>query len=322
MKPDSRITRKLIQAAAFGFTNSRLSNFASGSLYTGKWKQFCAPGLNCHSCPAATFACPIGALQAVLADRRFSMSFYVTGLLLAFGVLLGRAVCGFLCPFGLFQELIHKRFRRKAGKSGTDDSPSGGSVTEKDPARRRPLPRLPRFLTYIKYAVLIVFVFYLPLFATVQGIGVTAFCKYLCPAGTLEAGIPEVLAVPQIRNAVGILFSWKVFVLFAVIVLSHFFYRFFCRVLCPLGAVYGILNKVSLYRLRVDPSRCVACGSCAEACRMGVDPVRFPDSAECIRCGECAHACPSGAIRLGFFLRGKTKPEKNTSSSEQTATRA
>ena len=98
------LKRKLIQIAAFGFTNAHIPNFLSGKLYTGKWKEFCAPGLNCYSCPAAAFACPIGALQAVTGSRKSPISFYVFGLLLAFGVIFGRAVCGFLCPFGLLQE--------------------------------------------------------------------------------------------------------------------------------------------------------------------------------------------------------------------------
>ena len=102
------LKRKLIQIAAFGFTNSHIPNFMAGRLYTGKWKEFCVPGLNCYSCPAAAFAWPIGALQAVTGSRKSPISFYVFGLLLAFGVIFGRAVCGFLCPFGLLQELLAK----------------------------------------------------------------------------------------------------------------------------------------------------------------------------------------------------------------------
>ena len=83
------LKRKLIQIAAFGFTNAHIPNFLSGKLYTGKWKEFCVPGLNCYSCPAATFACPIGALQAVTGSRKSPISFYVFGLLLAFGVIFG-----------------------------------------------------------------------------------------------------------------------------------------------------------------------------------------------------------------------------------------
>ncbi|MDE7140495.1 MAG: iron-sulfur protein [Treponemataceae bacterium] len=87
------VRRKIIQIAAFGFCNPHVRNFAGGKLYSGSWKNFCAPGLNCYSCPAATLSCPIGALQAVSGSIKFDFSFYVVGILLAFGVVLGRVVC-------------------------------------------------------------------------------------------------------------------------------------------------------------------------------------------------------------------------------------
>jgi ferredoxin len=267
------LKRKLIQIAAFGFTNAHIPNFLSGKLYTGKWKEFCAPGLNCYSCPAAAFACPIGALQAVTGSRKSPISFYVFGLLLAFGVIFGRAVCGFLCPFGLLQELLAKV----------------------------PLPKkkLPAFMRYIKYLILIVFVLILPLVLTVGPAGVPAFCKYICPVGTLEGGIPALLTQPSIRSMLGPLFSWKIGILIAVIFLCMFVHRFFCKVLCPLGAIYGLLNKVSIVRLRVDHGKCIHCRACERTCKMDVYPVMHPDSAECIRCGECAQICPKGAITVG-----------------------
>ena len=76
MKLTNEVKRKAIQIAAFGFSNAHVGNFAGGKLYTGKWKQFCNPGLNCYSCPAASLACPIGALQAVSGSMNYSLSFY------------------------------------------------------------------------------------------------------------------------------------------------------------------------------------------------------------------------------------------------------
>lgn len=100
--------RGFAQAFAVLLTNPHLPNLLQGQIYRGKGKTVCVPGLNCYSCPAATGACPIGAVQSVIGSSKFKFSYYVTGTLILLGVLLGRFVCGFLCPFGWFQELIHK----------------------------------------------------------------------------------------------------------------------------------------------------------------------------------------------------------------------
>ena len=83
-------------------TNLHLPNFLRGGLYQGAGKTVCVPGLNCYSCPAASGACPIGAFQAVVGSSKFSFSYYITGFLILLGVLLGRFICGFLCPKQLY----------------------------------------------------------------------------------------------------------------------------------------------------------------------------------------------------------------------------
>ena len=278
------VKRKLIQIAAFGFSNSQISNLTKARLYTGKWKNFCNPGLNCYSCPAATLSCPIGALQAVNGSMKFSFSFYVAGFLLAVGVLCGRWVCGFLCPFGLVQELIGKVPLKKH--------------------------RLPGWMKYIKYLILVWFVLLWPWIDKLQnlfGMGKPTFCEYICPAGLLRGGVPLLVGDENLRQVVGPIFSVKLIILLGVLLGCMLVYRFFCKVMCPLGAIYGLLNKVSLYHLTVDREKCNGCGSCSRVCRMDVDPVRTPDSMECIRCGECREACPQKAIHLGFGMERKQK---------------
>ena len=268
-----RLVRRLFQLAAFLACNPFLANWKGGRLYTGSWKQFCSPGLNCYSCPAAAVSCPIGAMQAVGGSSRFNFSFYVTGFLMALGLVMGRAACAFLCPFGLLQELLHK-------------IPS-------------PKLHLPRLFRFVKYGILLVFVLILPVCDTnVAGSGDPAFCKYICPAGTLEGGIPLIVTHPELHAALGLLFSVKAAILLAVLVMSVFVCRFFCRCLCPLGALYGLMNKISLTRLSVDQARCTHCGACARVCPMELDPVRESQSAECIRCFECAAACPQKAVNV------------------------
>ena len=175
--------RGWIQAGATMLTNLHLPNFFKGSLYQGAGKTVCVPGLNCYSCPAASGACPIGAFQAVVGSSKFRFSYYITGFLILLGVLLGRFICGFLCPFGWFQELLHK-------------------IPTKKLSTKKLKP-----LTYLKYAVLLVMVVLLPAFLVNDvGMGDPFFCKYLCPQGVLEGAIPLSLANSGIRAALGKLF--------------------------------------------------------------------------------------------------------------------
>ena len=271
--------RGFIQAAATLITNIHLPNFAKGSIYQGSGKTVCVPGLNCYSCPAASGACPIGSFQAVVGSSKFNFSYYVTGTLILLGVLLGRFVCGFLCPFGWLQELLHKI-----------------------PGKKLSTKRL-KALTYIKYVVLLFAVVLLPVLVVNDvGMGDPFFCKYVCPQGVLEGAIPLAIANAGIRSALGQLFTWKLVVLIAVVVLSVLFYRPFCKWICPLGAFYALMNKVSLLGIRVDACKCVSCGKCSKVCQMDVDVTRAPNHAECIRCGKCIGACPVDAISYRYGL--------------------
>ena len=271
-----------IQALWAFITNSHVTGFVTGKIYTGKLKNACVPGLNCYSCPGAVGACPIGSLQAVMGSWKFSVSLYVGGFLMLVGALLGRFVCGWLCPFGLVQDLLYKiPFIRKINRFPGD-----------------------KVLRYLKYVILLVFVILMPLFVVdIVGQGAPAFCKYICPSGTLLGGIPLVFKNPGLQAMVGFLFRWKVAILLVTVFLSILIYRPFCKYICPLGATYALFNRASLYRLRVDKDQCVNCGLCAKTCKMGVDPVKTPNSAECIRCGDCARACPKNAICLGVWNR-------------------
>lgn len=279
-KISQSMRQKFIQFAALVFCNLHFENFISGKVYNGSSKNFCSPGLNCYSCPAAVFSCPLGALQTVAGSQNFKFSFYVTGFLFLIGLIFGRAVCGFLCPFGFFQDLLNKIPSRKF--------------------------ILPRPLTYAKYFFLIIFVLTLPAVMTnFAGAGESTFCQYICPAGTLTAGLPLIATHKEFLKVLGELFSLKIFILSLTIIGSIFVSRFFCKVLCPLGAIYGFFNKISFYRLQVNFSECVNCGACEKSCPMSVNPVKNPDSPECILCGKCSEVCPTKSISTGFnFVYG------------------
>jgi hypothetical protein len=116
--------RGWIQAAATLLTNIHIPNLFKGKIYQGSAKTVCVPGLNCYSCPAATGACPIGAFQAVVGSSKFKFSYYITGFFILLGVTFGRFICGFLCPFGWLQDLLHKIPTKKVGSEiPTSESP-------------------------------------------------------------------------------------------------------------------------------------------------------------------------------------------------------
>ena len=281
----SRI-RLWVQAAFAALTNGYFYGFVTGSIYTGPLKKACVPGLNCYSCPGALGSCPIGSLQSALAGREKSFPFYVVGFLLLFGSVFGRTVCGWLCPFGLVQDLLYKiPFMKK----------------------RKNLPGH-RFLTKGKYLVLALFVILLPLLATgIQGQGKPWFCQYICPSGTLFAGIPLVGMTESLRETAGVLFGWKVLVLLAVTLLAVWVFRPFCKYLCPLGAFYSFFNSFAVIRYQVDTQACVRCGKCKEVCKMDIRTWETPNHPECIRCGECVKACAADAIHRTGRAVGSAK---------------
>ena len=278
--------RTAVQFAFAALTNGYAAGFARGTIYKGPTKTICLPGLNCYSCPGALGACPIGAFQAVLADRNHWFAFYVAGFLMLVGACLGRLVCGWLCPFGLLQDLL---YRIPLGK------------------KRKTLP-WDRWLRFLKYGVLIAFVIVLPLSVLdLVGQGQPWFCKWICPSGTLLGGIPLLALNEELRSVIGWLFTWKLFLLVVIITGSILMFRPFCRYICPLGAIYGLMNPVSLVRMRVSKSRCVGCGACQKACGLDIPVYKEPNSTDCIRCGKCVTVCPYNALKLDVTLKGKRR---------------
>lgn len=271
--------RQIIQLLSLIASNSYIQGFLNSTIYKGNLKVTCVPGLNCYSCPGARGSCPIGALQAVSGTKEYSISLYVLGFLMAFGILLGRVICGFLCPFGFFQDILYKIRIKKINVP----------------------PKIDKPLRYFKYIILVVFVVILPTFLNNDyGISSPYFCKLVCPVGTLEGGIPLVLGNEGLRSMVGFLFGWKMLILISVIIFSVFIYRPFCKYLCPLGAIYGLFNKFSFYQMAIDEDKCIKCKRCESVCNMGVKFLSNQNDSECIRCGDCKNICPKDAIFIKY----------------------
>ncbi len=233
-------------------------------------------------------AYPIGSLQAVLNKSSYKISLYVFGMLTLFGVLFGRLVCAWLCPFGLVQDLMYKI---KLGP------------------KKKNLPGH-TYLRWLRFAVLGILVLALPaLLVNHAGVGSPWFCEWICPSGTLLGGIPLTLLNAEFRAAIGFRFAWKVALLVLFLVGSVVYYRPFCKYLCPLGAFYGALNPVSTYRIEVDVAKCVKCHSCQKACGMDISTFETPNSMDCIRCGDCLAACPTGALQTTW---GKVRQDASS----------
>ncbi|MBQ7924015.1 MAG: 4Fe-4S binding protein [Clostridia bacterium] len=256
--------RRIIQLYSALLHNAYLKGFITGDMYKGSTKNVCFPGLNCYSCPGAIGACPLGSLQNALGESSVRTPTYVLGILALFALMLGRTICGWLCPVGLGQDLLYKIKTPKIKKS-----------------------KATRVLSYLKYFMLIVLVVIVPLMFAVPG-----FCEYICPAGTV-AGILSFPNNPDWLADLGPFFTWKFTLLIVIIVLSIFCYRTFCRFLCPLGALYGFFNKIALLGVKLDKNKCTDCGLCQGVCPMDIKKV---GDHECISCGKCISVCPAKAI--------------------------
>lgn len=257
--------RQIIQVICAALYNCNFEGFVRGEIYKGSVKSVCVPGLNCYSCPGAVAACPVGSLQTALVSAKYKMPYYVLGMVLLFGIIFGRTICGFLCPFGFLQELLFRIPTKKAEKN-----------------------RWTRIFSWLKYVILAVLVIGVPLSLAEPG-----FCKYICPAGTLEGGVPLTIANEQIRSLTGLLFDWKILTAAVILLSSIFVFRSFCRFLCPLGALYSLFNKVCITGVKVDKEKCTGCQACVKHCHMDIKRV---GDRECVQCGECIHKCPCGAI--------------------------
>ncbi len=278
--------RRMVQIAFTIATNGYAYGFLHGKIYQGSLKYACVPGLNCYSCPGAIGSCPLGALQALFNQQGFQVPFAVLGVFFLFGSLLGRFVCGWLCPFGLVQDLLYK-------------------IPLFSKRKRLPFHQQLKFGKYISLAL---FVGLGSMFLWKGFAKVPAFCKYLCPSGTLLGAVPLLAANPLLRSQAGGLFFWKLSLLFTILILSVKVYRPFCQYLCPLGAIYGWFNRFSLVQVHWEGESCIMCRTCEKACPLALSVKEISTSPECIRCKKCIEACPEKCLHL--TLSGKSSASK------------
>lgn len=215
----------------------------------------------------------LGDIVKALVNGTFSVSTLSTQLITVFGIFIitalwGRFFCGFLCFFGALQELLAvplKKFRRK---------------------HRFPPARLDRALRFLKYIVLAfvvvaVWVFSLSLDSSLSPWGVFG----MLISGNFSLTSAAVLIVGFV-------------LLLAIMIASLFIERFFCRYLCPLGAIFTLISGKRFFKIRCNSNTCVHCNLCAKKCAMGIDVAGHDKvtSGECIDCMQCISICPRESL--------------------------
>lgn len=237
----------------------------------------CSPVFHCYACPLATFACPIGIMAQFSALHIFP--FIAIGLLVAVGALFGALICGWVCPFGYLQDLTAKV----------------------------PTPKidLPKFTGHFRYVMLIGTVLAVPYFF---GEGHPLFVCRICPAGALESAVPTMLGQAVAGEKIDWPNALKLIIFILFLIAIFFIKRPWCRVLCPLGAIFSLFNRVSAFFLRFDAEACTHCEQCHKLCEYGIEPEKTPNDLRCIRCLECTKCSPD-ALTLGSVFEGSEQKE-------------
>ncbi len=260
--------QRIVQAFAAIGINSYFFGWFHGAVYQGPTKQACVPILNCWGCPGARFACPIGNLQHYIGLHL--IPFYAAGVFGAVGAAVGRMACGWLCPYGLAQDLLYKLKTFKV--------------------------RMPRVFSIGKYLMLVGVVGFV-VYLTAE----PWFCK-LCPDGWIIAGLPLVMMdkTGDLKALTGWHYYMKIGLVIFMVMMAIPIKRFFCRALCPIGAIYSVFNRLSIMNLRVNKDKCIECDSCQMTCPMDVAPHKSPANLDCIRCLDCVRKCPTKALSYGI----------------------
>ncbi len=265
-------------------TLSQILIFLSANLGPlGLRTGFCYPFFYCNSCPASTSACPLRALEVGVFQNSFKWKLILFPFLIIgfFGVLSGRAICGWACPIGLLQRAT---------------APVARKLKKIPVVKKIALLPIESKLRYIKYLVLIGLVF-----ITTYLIGF--MFTNICPIGFLTGTIPTLLLYPSefVLNPVFFYPALAIFILFLILIFT--IERGWCRYFCPLGALFAPFNKISLIHVaRVDEEtfqkECLHCNACSNICPMGIDVTKLNRDLECILCGKCVEICPKNLIEF------------------------
>jgi NapH/MauN family ferredoxin-type protein len=228
--------------------------------------------------------CPFGAVESFFTlifkgeflKRIFSSSFVLMAIFLVATLFLGRVFCGYFCPLGAIQEWL-RSLGKKLG-------------IKKDIELPATVDKYLRFLKYFSLAAVIYFSFYL---------NDLIFRNYDPYNALMHLGQE---------------FSEKIVayvLLFIIIIVSLFSKSWWCRYLCPLGAFFAVIKKISFFNIKRDEKTCSSCGLCNKVCPANLDikNKKIISDADCISCGNCTNNCSQNS--LSFNVLGKKITKKN-----------
>lgn len=255
---------------------------------------------------------PLLALNALIASREFQAVFIASGAVIILSLFLGRVFCGWICPLGSTMDIFNKITRAKSANAKS----------------------APKYLPRIKYFILLSLIMLAIFGVNLSGwadpitIAYKGFALGLYPiADSLVKGALGWLGLNSLIGPLanlGILDDNKVLfhnsiifflMLAAILLLSLYQARFWCRNLCPLGALLALLSKWRLLNLKIDKQLCTECRRCQNACKTGVfssigESRGFSlNDEECIQCFTCAGKCAANGVALKF---SKLPPERTS----------
>ena len=245
-----------------------------------------------YAAPSIHAICPYGGLESALTiitlgtfiKKIFLGTFILFIVTVALAILMRRSYCGQLCAFGGLQEFFGKL---------------GGKLFKKRPVIPRKLDKVLRYLKYVVLAVTIVMAW------ITAELWITPYDPYN--------------ALGHLADFNALLTTYLVgFIVLILTMLGSIVYeRFFCKYLCPVGALYGVIGKASPYAVRLNSDQCIQCGICNKTCPMNVDVMGAKKGKvtdiECINCNSCVNACPKkGALSVGYGKKAQVHPLRAT----------
>ncbi len=245
---------------------------------------------------------PLLALSSIISSRTFITTFIWAFLLLALTIPLGRVFCGWVCPLGTLLDLTSYVTKNKMGKSLKKLQPLkyyilffllvGAIFSTQLIWFLDPLAIITRSLTLSIFPI--VTLLFSSIFSGLFSLGLLQ--DFLLKIHSLLSStlLPEQLTFFRFSG-------WILLILLVILGLEFLSRRFWCRNLCPLGALYALFSRYQVLRRRVDPD-CTRCGQCQKLCKMDAipDDFRSTNDQECILCWDCVKDCPETVTSINF----------------------